>query len=127
MVEKIRYFEISVKATTGSGKRVITVHKEIIKVISAQEQVDNDRLTGIESLILNSLHARDSMAPWSRVRKIREKLHEKKCYQVHYPVHELPATVESVALYEKQMETRDNHCDARIFDDVIRATFNSVW
>ncbi len=120
MTEKIRYFRIIVKCDEE------VIHEEIAKVISSSEQPGNTKINGITNAMLNTLYARDSMAPWSRVLKIRQKINEHPGQLIRI-AEEIQDTAAGEKLYEAEQSARDSHVDARIFDDVLRASFNFIW
>lgn len=120
MTEKTRYFRIIVKCGD------VVIHEEIAKVISRRETEGDTKINGITNAMLHTLYARDSMAPWSRVLKIRQKINEHPG-ELERIAEEIQDTAEGAKLYEAEQSARDNHVDARIFDDVLHASFNFIW
>jgi hypothetical protein len=60
------------------------------------------------------------------VLKIRQKINEHPGQLIRI-AEEIQDTAAGEKLYEAEQSARDNHVDARIFDDVLRASFNFIW
>lgn len=119
MTEKIRYFRLKVLCDET------LLHEEIAKVVSRHEDPKKTEITGIPMQMLETLYARDSMAPWSRVRIIREKINERAGILKRL-AEEIMDPVEGARLYKDQQANRDHACDPRLFDDELRALGNML-